>query len=143
MLPQGTSGLEERLTEMFVVLKRKLREDPSFRTPMTSFISSFEKIKTDSSLCSALSTFNKGPVAKTRQHQRPKGYLQTRAQIGVQPTAVARRKSALGGRRALITGRPTKASMREHPYNKTGKKKSAPHCLAHCVEAIMSLGGTH
>ena len=34
--------------------------------------------------------------------------LQTK--IGVQPTAVARRKAALGGRSALITGRPEKGA---------------------------------
>ena len=120
----------------FECLKEKLRDYPNFTAPVTTFISSFKKLKTDSSLQSALATSSKGPVIKG-QYRRRKGYLQTTT------PAVARRKVALDGRRALIPGRPTKASAREHPYHKTGRKRSALHCLAHYVDLNMSLGGTH
>ncbi|KAJ8350363.1 hypothetical protein SKAU_G00254930 [Synaphobranchus kaupii] len=141
----GTSRacLEEDLTQVFESLKEKLRDDPSFTSPVTSFISSFNKLQTDSSLMSALSTFGKCPVAKSRFCQRQRGYLQTSSKIGVHPTVLARRKAGLGERRALIVGRPTESSMREHAYTITGRKRRTSHCLAHCVEANMSLGGTH
>ncbi|KAJ8333580.1 hypothetical protein SKAU_G00415880 [Synaphobranchus kaupii] len=57
---------------------------------------------------------------QSRGYKRPRGYLQTKAQIGDQPTAVARRKTPLGGRRALNTGRPLKAWKKDHGYGKVG-----------------------
>ncbi|KAL7404616.1 hypothetical protein ABVT39_017173 [Epinephelus coioides] len=141
--PQDTRVLEDELARVFKSLTLKLRGDPSFIAPLTSFIASYDKMTTDSALQSAFSIFGKSPMAKATGYQRPKGYLQTTAQISVQLTAVGRRKACLGGRRTLPSGRPSKASREDHPYKRTGRKPAAPHSLAHCVEANMSLGGTH
>lgn len=88
--------------QIFECLKQKLRYDPTFKGPLMSFISSFNKLETDCSLRSALSTFSKRPTVKT--HQRPKGHLQTTALIGVC------RKAALDRRANKKTGRKISAS---------------------------------
>ena len=67
-----------------------------------------------------------------------------RAQIGVQPLAVARRKVPLGGRRQLRAGRPSKSNFTmDYSYISSKKhRRVAPHNLGHCVEANISLGKT-
>jgi len=73
----------------------------------------------------------------------------------VQPTAVARRKVFLGGRRLQQTGRPPKSMFREHSYSLTkrrlelnqavlpARKKSMLHSISYCVQQNESLGRTH
>lgn len=111
--------LESRLKSMFDGLMDKLERDETFQAPIESFVSSYEKIHTDNGLISALSTFGKmrKPAAAARNinMQTRKG-LQMSTQIGVQPTAVAGRKTPLGGTRSLITGRPPKRARKEHNY---------------------------
>ena len=87
--PQGTSVLEDELARVFKSLTLKLRGDPDFIDPLTSFIASYDKVTTDSALRSAFSIFGNSPMAKTTGYQRPKRFLQT--------TAVGRRKARLGG----------------------------------------------
>ena len=118
--PQGTSGLEDELARVFESLTHKLRGDPDFIAPLASFIASYDRMTTDSALRSAFIKFGKTPMAKATGYQKPKGSLQTTAQMPVQPTAVGRRKARLGGRRQ--SGRPSKASREAHPYKRTGRK---------------------
>ncbi|XP_071947221.1 uncharacterized protein [Antedon mediterranea] len=76
------------------VLKNKYKENPQvFHKPINSFITNFHKIKTDSELISALSSFGKQSSSRNWFGNR----------IGVQPTAIARRKE---GHRFLRQGRP-------------------------------------
>ncbi|KAK0138070.1 hypothetical protein N1851_025733 [Merluccius polli] len=131
--PQDGSGAEEassqselvaehlkgHLRSMFDDLVDKLEKDETFQAPIESLVSSYEKIHTDSGLISALSTFGKMRSAAARNiKMQPRKGLQISTQIGVQPTAFARRKTPLGGRQALITGRPPKRAWREHNYGK-------------------------
>lgn len=111
-----TEHLEGHLRFMFDGLMDKLRKDETFQAPNESLVSSYEKIRSDSGLLSAFSTFGKmrSPAAARNIKRRPRSGLQTRTQIGVQPAAVARRKTPLGGRWALITGGLPKRASREH-----------------------------
>nr|XP_054757554.1 uncharacterized protein LOC129263679 [Lytechinus pictus] len=149
--------MANRIKNMSEILQTKVMTDPeTFTGPLNSFLSQFEKMKTDSTLISSLCTFGKynGAVSCSAQRIRNK-YLLTSKKIGVQPTAVARRKAALGGRRALITGRPVKgANIPEHSYAKSRRRelkrgelpkrqKRAPHSLSQCVSDNVTIGRTH
>ena len=80
-------------------------------------------------------------IATRRLGSKPR--LQSSAQIGVQPLAVARRKVSLGGRRRLQAGRPSKSTFfAEHSLAKK-RRRVAPHSLGQCVDANISLGKTH
>ncbi|XP_077065726.1 uncharacterized protein LOC143718595 [Siphateles boraxobius] len=150
--PQDGSGTEAssqrehlkgRLRSVFNDLVEKLQNDETFQAPIQSFVSSYKSILTDSGLISALSTFG------SNIRMQPRKGLQMSTQIGVQPTAVARRKTPLGGRWALITGRPPKRARREHNYGKVKEgsgalpRRLAPHFLAQCVSTSVSLGSQH
>ncbi|XP_022103577.1 uncharacterized protein LOC110986198 [Acanthaster planci] len=111
-----------KLRNMFDTLSQKMNDDPDmFRFPIKSFVSRFEKIASDSALISALLTFAKySTFSAARQIKiRAKKRLPISSRVGMQPTTVTRRKTPLGGRRALITGRPPKSSRQtEHGYAK-------------------------
>ncbi|CAM4304668.1 unnamed protein product [Leuciscus chuanchicus] len=157
--PQDGSGTEAssqrehlkgRLRSMFNDFVDKLQNDETFQAPIQSLVSSYESILTDSGLISALSTFGKmRSAAASNIRMQPRKGLQMSTQIGVQPTAVARRKTPLGGRQALITGRPPKRARREHNYGKVKEgsgalpRRLAPHSLAQCVSTCVSLGSQH
>lgn len=162
--PQDGSGAEEassqselvaeylkgRLRSMFDGLMDKLEKDETLQAPIESLVSSYEKIHTDSGLISALSTFGKmRSAAALNIKMQPRQGLQMSTQISMQPTAVACRKTPLGGRWALITGQPPKRARREHNYGKVKEgsgalpRRPAPHSLAQCVSAGVSLGGQH
>lgn len=139
VFPIGTSSGEDLKAgwqQFCERMTKKLEEDPeNFTAASRAFLDISSKMN-DSSILSALHCFGKVPQVKAR-------YLQSSKMIGVQPTAIARRKSALGGRRALIPGRPPKCSRKEHQYAKENRKKSAPHSLAKCVDDNTCLGGHH
>ncbi|CAH1958480.1 unnamed protein product [Acanthoscelides obtectus] len=71
--------------------------------------------------------------------------------IGVQPTAIMRRKSGLGGRNIARSGRPPKRlQLSDHAYSKEknkhnyevfnpDNKTAAPHCLEYCITQNISL----
>ncbi|XP_071512007.1 uncharacterized protein [Diadema antillarum] len=142
-----SKSLSIKLEDMFQTLRFKLQEDEeSFHTPLTKFVERFEQITTDSALVSALSTFGKysgDSLSKKARHFSQQAML-TSTKIGIHPTAVSRRKTAVGGRRALITGRPVKGTQNEHGYArhkgsiKRGvlprSQRPAPHSLSQCVE---------
>jgi MULE transposase domain len=70
------------------------------------------------------------------------------SRIPVQPTALARRRTALSGRRGNAGGRPRSSNpaqpakqSREH--GEPPQKRKAPHNLAYCVDKNIRLGSTH
>ncbi|XP_051251544.1 uncharacterized protein LOC127361020 [Dicentrarchus labrax] len=126
---EETAFLEKQLEDIVGLLKRKLREDTTFTAPVKSFVDTFGKLHTDSAVQSALFSFGKNDRGQSSVRARPRGFLQTSATIGVQPTAVSRRKAALGGRRTLGAGRPPKSSRKEHGYSRQGRPKGVPHNL--------------
>lgn len=126
-----------------------------YEKPISQFIKNFNSCKTDSSLISALHTFGKYCGAGEPLIKRGKN-TQGGNTIGVQPTALSRRKTKLGGRKALQSGRPPKRlRLTDHCYSKavdvqktlgiseTNKKLAAPHSLQHCIDMNKSLGKTH
>lgn len=138
----------EELKNVFANLEARVVKDPAtFEAPIKKFVELFNNVKSDSHLISALHTFGKynGVLPMKKNVQGGKN-------IGVQPTALARRKSRLGGRNPIRSGRPTKAARREHPYAKQrnslgaqlqNQKKKAPHSLSYCHQQNISLGKQH
>jgi hypothetical protein len=76
--------------------------------------------------------------------------LQGGRNIRFQPTALARRKTVLGGRNAIHSGRPTKKfRLTDHAYCKRNNhnfkipkpsRVAAPHSLSYCVQENITLG---
>ncbi|XP_070839700.1 uncharacterized protein [Chaetodon trifascialis] len=129
--------LKERLNSMFMDITKKL-DNPDFTHSIASFMKTYENIKTDSAMVSALSSFGRSLKTKARGCKRLRGDPLTSAQIG-QPTDVPRRKAFLGGRRVSSRGRPPKALRKEHAYGRTGGRPSTPPPVVHCVEESMCL----
>lgn len=127
--------LKERLNSVFLDINKKL-DNPDFTHSITSFVNTYENIKTDSAMVSALSTFGKSLQTKARGCKRQRGYLQTSPQSGVQLTAVSRSKTSLDG--------TLKVSRKERVYGRTGRNPSAPfHSIVQCVEESVCLEGNH
>lgn len=111
-----------------------------------------EFVSTESALASAMHTFGKysGVKAATRRAAKQLLRRSHKTVIGVQPTAPARRKLLLSGRKKLNVGRPAgvKGPPRElshHDYTSFGvlpkRKRKAPHNLDQCVYDNKFLGG--
>ena len=91
------------------------------------------------------------PVRKYSQNTRA-GYRRRGVQIGVQPTAVRRRRQTLSGKRRQSSGRPsglvpnTMLKTLAHDYTTFGslpaRKRKAPHNLQQCVYSNVGLGGS-
>lgn len=107
-----------------------------------------QRLQTASSVVSALHNFAKTPGTMALSVRG-----RNRAAIPVQPTALARRKSAFGGRRCAISGRPPKRCfVTEHGYSDSRqgtetkmcalelprKIAKKPHSLTSCVTANCS-----
>ncbi|KAJ8018274.1 hypothetical protein HOLleu_43823 [Holothuria leucospilota] len=148
----GTLSLEQEFGAVLDQISSKLQTSPEeYRKAIKAFICSYRKITTDSQLLSALHTFGKSIVSS--KLSRGKSFHSSQ-KIGVQPTSISRRKMAMGGKRRLNSGRPSKASyVVEHGYSKKKNTSSfrcfstnrqiAPHSLSHCVSSNVSLGRTH
>lgn len=135
--------LKERLKSVFLDITQKV-DNPDFTHSIASFVKTYENIKTDSAMVSALSSFGKSLQTKARGCKRQRGYLQTSVQSGVQLTAVLRSKTCLAGGRGLISGRPPKVSRKECIYGRPGRNPSPPfHSISHCVEESMCLEGNN
>ena len=94
---------------------------------------------------SALNTFGRytGAASAAGFHGRRR-----RGAIGVQPTAVARRTTVLGGRRCLHSGRKPKEATAGQPKGKSDlmpkrRPARAPHSLSACVGANKAIGTNH
>ena len=91
--------LKDGLQRMFKELECKLANQSSlYEEPIRKMVSRYDAMHTDSAIISGLSTFGtySGAAVSVSHHRLN---LRTSKQIGVQPTAVARRKMAVGGRR--------------------------------------------
>ena len=123
---------------------------------VTSFIKNTRGIQSDAQLVSSVHMFGKYSGLVTGQMGKVGNKLAGIKRIGVQPTAVARRKRmAVGGRKSDQRGRPPKCKYTpEHGYSKPSqknkspllpavlppKKQCAPHNLSECVTRKESLG---
>ncbi|KAK3881456.1 hypothetical protein Pcinc_012864 [Petrolisthes cinctipes] len=97
------SQIENTIDEIHRILKLRVNSNPSmFLEPLASFLQGLKNLKTEAPIVSAPFTFGKYCGASLSR-QNHSGKL-----IGVQPAAVACRKTALGGRRSLGCGRPVK-----------------------------------
>lgn len=127
---------------MFQDITKKL-DDPDFTASITSFVDTYEKIKTDSDMVSAFSSFGKSPQMMSRGCKRQMGYLQT-VQSGVQLTAVLSSNTCLDGEGAVLVVQPPKVSRRECICASPERNPSPPfHSISHCVEERMCLEGSH
>lgn len=135
--------IEKNIDEISTILKQKTNTNPDmFREPLKSFSENLKNCKTEASLISALTTFGKysGAAISRVNHS---GKI-----IGVQPGAVARRKTALGGRRSLGNGRPVKRPLSDIQNENVmllpiKSRKKAPHQLSVCVDKNITLGRNH
>lgn len=124
---------------MFLDITKKL-DHPDFVHSVTSFVKTYEDIKTDSAMVAALSSFGKCVQTKARGCKRQKGCLQNSAQIGVQLTAVSGSKSFLDEGRILSNGRPPKVSRVESVCEITiGDQSVLFHPIPQCVEESVCL----
>lgn len=109
---------------------------------------------TDTGLMSAMHTFGKYSGLQPVK-ARPVGTFSRRrgVQIGVQLTAVGRRRQTLSGKRKLSAGRPSglvsarsSRQLAAHDYTTFGsppaRKRKAPHNLQQCVYGNVGLGST-
>ncbi|XP_073334841.1 uncharacterized protein [Pagrus major] len=70
----GQLFLKERLNSMFMDISKKL-DNPDFTHSIASFVRTYESIKTDSAMVSALSSFGKNPQTEARGCKRPRDCL--------------------------------------------------------------------
>jgi hypothetical protein len=127
-------------------LAAKASDTPETLKYVQCFIQQYKHIQTSAALSSALRCFGKYSGAPSlRQSKR----LKALRNIGVQPTAVARRKMLVGGRRRAGLGRPRKNVVRQRDVSHGTLKghvlprRKAPHCISDCVANNMALGKNH
>ena len=147
-----------RLDGLLARIKQGLAESPdSFVPACRRMLDNADKFaSTDTGLLTAMHTFAKYSglqPAKCRSVLSRFATGKRRGiQIGVQPTAVGRRRQTLSGKRRLSAGRPAglvsaRASrqLAAHDYTSLGtlptRKRKAPHSLQQCVYANVGLGG--
>lgn len=127
-----------------------LRAPELYGPALTSFLDRYERMKTDNTRVSSLHNFGSGLCTL------PATSFKSTVKIGVQPTAVARRKTPVGGKRRASTGRPRKDSgAGDHEGYAVAPKVArplcsqvvpsarAPHDLAECVSRNVPVGRTH
>lgn len=103
---------------VFNKIKDKAENNPDVLRAADKFINSFDNISTESKLISALSTFGKF----TGFFEKKK--IVSSKKIGVQSTAMVRKKISIG-RHCMQAGRPPKRSfVPEHGYNVGSTPKS-------------------
>jgi len=126
----------DKITDLYKCYPR------SFAPALESFCKQLENMSTPAAVQSALYCFGKGHGVQRR--------VAGLKSIGVQPTAVARRKAALGGRKRIHVGRPPRSSFApEHGYaHKIGSRhlfprRKAVHSLTTAVDLGEPLGRTH
>ena len=146
---------EESLDDLFrkvdniaTCIKDCLRTDRKYFEPsVQKYVASFHKLNSHSQIISALSSFGKYSGVSTEGK-----VIASSKRIGIQPTAIARRKHRLRGKKVVRAGRPTKkflstlqkqASSSPQILRAVLPKKKAPHNLSVCVMNNQSLGKTH
>jgi len=135
-------------------IKDMYDQDPAgFSPALTSFCKQAESVCTPSAMLSALHSFGKYSGAASAIHRGRKNLVGLK-KIGVQPTAVARQKMPVGGRKRVHLGRPPiHARVAEPGYvderhaiglnRQVWPKRKAAHKLADAVSNNESLGRTH
>lgn len=153
-----TADERQRLETVFSRIWKGVEEAPQVFVPACRrLIDNTEKYAaTETGLVSALYTF--GKYAGLPRVRQPRSWVVTNqkrrgVQIGVQPTAIGRRRLTLPGKRKVAAGRPqgvvTAHSSRHlatHDYTTFGtlpsRKRKAPHSLQECVYRNTGLGRT-
>lgn len=118
-----------------------------FEKPLWTFVKQAKSLKTNSALESALQCFGKYSEVATTLGKRKKGKqsLSSCKSLGVQPTALARRKVA-------PSGQPTKQSKEQSeksgfkmvPFSsKVLPRQKALHSISACVKRNEALGKTY
>nr|XP_054770098.1 uncharacterized protein LOC129277934 isoform X2 [Lytechinus pictus] len=162
----ATDDLMGQFRNMCQEMESTFEKSPDLFNPaIAAMVQRYNRIKTDTSLASAMHSFGKYAGAARALQKRGKKAgnvkrvrLSGSKHIGVQPTATARRRSHMGrGGARLHAGRPSKSSnIPEHGYSNTQSSQSsavlplprrrrvpAPHNLSHAVAVNQSLGKTH
>jgi len=147
-----------RLSTLFSRIKQGLTDSPEIFVPACQrMLNNAEKFaSTETGLVSAMYTFAKysgmPAIRGIRKYTSINAWRRRGVQIGVQPTAVGRRKLLLSGKRRLSAGRPSglvsarnAKQLAEHDYTVFGslpsRKRRAPHSLQQCVYSNVGLGG--
>ena len=151
----GTSVvLKSQFTVMASEILEKLALYPDvFGPAVEAMVSQYSRIKTDSSLVSALHSFGKKSETPT-VHQNKKGpvsgpsrdHLRSCMRIGVQTGTPSRRngKPQMGrGGSRFARGRPPKAPGKADILLVPVRRKIAPHSLSDSVRQNKTLGKTH
>lgn len=139
-------SLLKDLQSVFDDIQNRYASNPStFKAPIEAFIKSYRKMHTESAVVSSLHCFGKYSGLRPSTSR-----LLTGKRIGVQPTAVARRKVLSGSRRCAQLGRPFKSTLADKRDVSTNvrhalppRRKVAPHNLSVCVSNNQALGKTH
>lgn len=145
----------EELDALMSRIRQGIKDSSSSFVPACRRMLSNARIyaATDTGLLSALHTFGKySGLPSVRGKSTLTAHRRRGVQIGVQPTAVGRRKRTLSGKRKLSAGRPVGVASRRpseplatHDYTPMGslplRKPKAPHSLQQCVYKNTGLGG--
>ena len=138
------SSQKKEIFDFASSLYETLCGDPeTFTSAVQEFIKNSKKLSTASAKVSALMTFGKYSGLSGVSQRHKSNRLAGLKRIGVEPTAVARRKYLpVGGRMCLTSGRPTK-QFANHDTTKRKKevsssvlpkrRRAAPHSLSQCV----------
>ena len=137
--------LVEGLHDTASVLTEMLKKNPVvFSDLVASFLKQFQVLKTESAVVSALKTFGKytGVALSLSEIKKNKQLKRKGTQIKVQPAAISRRTTVLGGRRCLHTGRKVRdaCQVKKPPLTTSNSQlmpkkrpRRAPHSFGQCV----------
>ncbi|XP_050498792.1 uncharacterized protein LOC126879645 [Diabrotica virgifera virgifera] len=145
-----------QLETLFDRIKNGAKSNPTIFVPAIQkmLFNATSFANTETGLVSALYTFGSysGVEQKNKRTLKStKSRRSHRIKIGVQPTAIGRRKYCLPGKRKVSAGRPagsrlTIEALQPHNYTTFGhlpsRKRKAPHNLESCVYDNKSLGMT-
>lgn len=152
-----TADEKQGLENLFSRIWKGVQEAPQIFVPACRrMVTNTQKFaSTETGLVSALYTFGKYtglPKAKQHRSWTAGSHKRRGVQIGVQPTAVGRRRLTLPGKRKVGAGRPQgivtarRSHMATHDYTTFGtlpsRKRKAPHNLQECVYRNTGLGQT-
>jgi len=147
-----SSDQQEQLDNLFGRITQGLEGSPNVFVPaVTKMLQNVDKYaSTETGLVSALTTFGKySGLPLIRRKTSAAANKRHGIQIGVQPTAVGRRRQTLSGKRKQVAGRPPGSTqipshMVGHAYTTFGllpsRKRKAPHSLQQCVYSNVGLG---
>ena len=148
---QEDDELLRKFDAFHVKVREIVRDNPAeMRPALTRYLQQGEQLTNMAGMSSALHCFGRysglATAGRTRTH------IAGTKRIGVQPTAIARRRMCCGGKNSLQSGRPTKRALtHEHGYSKSlasvqqlpSRRLLTPHNMSECVTRNVSLGKTH